>query len=394
MSLPTLPFDQPDPFAPAPLLRRLQAERPIAQVRTAVGNPAWLVTRHAEVKRLFLDDRLGRSHPDPDNAPRVGAAPLLGPTQDYATEPTDHAKLRALFTPFFSARRMRAIRPRVTEHVDRALAAMAAATRPADLRQALSVPIPSAVLCELLGIPTGQRARFQAAVDTIMGFDGRQAADAGLAELISLTRELIGGKRADPRDDVLSSLCAPEHELSDDDIAHLAAFLLTAGLASTSSEIDVGVVLLLSRPGQWQVLRNNPDLVPSAVEEILRVAISAGGGDAPMLPRYARADIELGDVTIRAGELVLLDITAANIDPRAFTEPDHFDLTRAPNHHLAFGHGPWHCLGAPLARMQLQVVFAGLVTRFPTLRLAVPVSRIPVTASVLDRGIAELPVTW
>ncbi|WP_378742955.1 cytochrome P450 [Nocardia brasiliensis] len=113
-----------------------------------------------------------------------------------------------------------------------------------------------------------------------------------------------------------------------------------------------------------------------------------------MLPRYARADIELGDVTIRAGDLVLLDITAANIDPRAFTEPDRFDVTRAPNHHLAFGHGPWHCIGAPLARMQLQVVFAGLVTRFPTLRLAVPVSRIPVTASVLDRGIAELPVTW
>src|SRR5215470_13977741 len=161
-SLPTMPFVQTMPLALAPLLRTLQAERPITKVRTLTGDEAWLVTRHAEVKELLSDRRLGRSHPDPEHAPRISSAAIVGgPMGNYETEQSDHAQMRALLTPFFSAKRMAALRPRVEEMVDQFLDALAARTPPVDLHESLSFPLPVMVICELLGVPFADRERFR-----------------------------------------------------------------------------------------------------------------------------------------------------------------------------------------------------------------------------------------
>lgn len=204
--------------------------------------------------------------------------------------------------------------------------------------------------------------------------------------------ELVTHKRTRPGEDVISDLVAAQQRwhYGDDHIAALAAMLLFAGHETTVSRIDVGTLLLLAHPTQAAALRADPALVGSAVEEILRMAAPASGG----LPRYAHADIDIAGVTIRAGDAVLLTASVANRDPAAFPEPDRFDITRDPNPHLAFGHGPRYCIGASLARVELQAVFSALPTRFPTLRLAVPVDQLHLRTDLLTGGLTSLPVTW
>jgi pentalenolactone synthase len=390
--LPALPFEQPMPLTVAPLLHALQAERPITRVRTPVGDEAWLVTRYDEVKALLGDSRLGRSHPDPEHAPHFSDSILFGgPMEPYETEQVDHAQMRALLTPFFSAKRMHALRPRVEELVDQLLDALAAQTPPVDLHEALSFPLPVLVICELLGVPYEDREQFRAWSTDIADLHDRERARAALYRLIAYMGELVARKRARPEDDVISGLCAAEGgQLPDAHIAFLAAMLLFAGHETTVVRIDMGTLLLLTNPDQRQSLLRTPELVTSAVEEILRASDTGSGG----LPRYAHADIEIGGVRIRAGEAVLLSLGAANHDDRAFAAPDSLDIGRQSNPHLAFGYGPRFCIGAPLARIELRAVFARLIPRFPTLRLAVPIEQVRVRSELLTGGLAELPVTW
>lgn len=391
-TLPALPFEQPDPLTVPPLLRTLQAERPAIQVRTPAGDVAWLVTRHAEVKELLGDPRLGRSHPDPEHAPRISDSILFGgPMERYETEQADHAQMRALLTPFFSARRMQALRPRVEAQVDALLDTLATRTPPVDLHEALSFPLPVLVICELLGVPYEDREQFRAWSTDMADLHDRARAGAALHRLIAYMGELVARKRAHPADDVLSGLCAAhDGQLPDAYIAFLGAMLLFAGHETTVVRIDVGTLLLLVNPGQREVLARQPERVTSAVEEILRASDTGAGG----LPRYAHADIAIGGVTIRAGEVVLLNEGAANHDERVFADPDRFDISRQPNPHFTFGYGPRFCLGAPLARMELQAVFSQLIPRFPTLRLAVPVEQVRVRSELLTGGLFELPVQW
>jgi cytochrome P450 len=390
--LPALPFDQPRPLDVAPLLRTLQDERPITRVRTPVGDEAWLVTRYAEVKELLGDPRLGRSHPDPEHAPRISDSILFGgPMERYETEQADHAQMRAVLTPFFSAKRMRALNPWVEAQVDQLLDALAAMTPPVDLHEALSFPLPVLVICELLGVPYEDREQFRAWSTAMADLHHRARAGAAQQRLVAYTGELVARKRARPEDDVLSGLCAAEGgQLPDAQIAFLGAMLLFAGHETTVVRIDVGTLLLLTHQEQREALVRQPELVASAVEEILRLSDTGAGG----LTRYAHADIPIGGVTIRAGEAVLLSGGAANHDERAFADPDLFDVSRQPNPHLTFGYGPRFCLGAPLARMELQAVFARLVPRFPTLRLAVPLEQLRVRSDLLTGGLVDLPVTW
>lgn len=390
--LPTLPFEQPDVLAVPPLLHRLQAERPITRVRTSTGDEAWHVARYAELKQLLGDARLGRSHPDPEHAPRISDSILFGgPAENYETEDADHTRMRALLTPYFSARRMEALRPRVEALVDELLDALAAMTPPVDLHEALSFPLPVLVICELLGVPFEDRTKFRAWSQGMADLHDRQRADAALTSLIRYMGELVTYKRAHPGDDVISGLCAAEDgTIADDHIAFLAAVLLFAGHETTVVRIDLGTLLLLTNPDQRAALLSDRSLLTGAVEEILRASSTGGGG----LPRYPREDIEIGGVTLRAGEAVLLDIGAANHDERAFRDPGRFDVARQPNSHLTFGYGPRFCIGAPLARIELQAVFERLVPRFPTLRLAVPIGQLRTRADLLTGGLAELPVTW
>jgi cytochrome P450 len=385
-----LPFDQASPLQPPQELRALQAQGPVHPVRTETGDPAWLVTGYQEVRQLLDDPRLGRSHPDPDRAARTGESALFGgPLGNYDTEAADHARMRALLQPHFTPRRIRALRARVEALTVALLDELARHGPPADLVEALAVPLPVLVICELLGVPYADRDRFRAWTRDAADVRDRTRSERGLAELFGYGQHLVARKRARPGDDVISRLCATPGT-GDDEIAMLSMFLLFAGHETTVTAIGTGTLLLLTHPAQWQALTGDPALVPAAVEEMLRAGGQGGGG----IPRYARTGLRIAGVPVQAGDLVLLDNGAANHDRTAFTDPERFEVTRSPVAHLSFGHGTRYCLGAPLARIELQVVFSMLVPRFPALRLAEPAGRLTFNRDTLTGGPARLPVTW
>jgi cytochrome P450 len=385
-----LPFEQAHPLQAPPLLRQLQARAPVHRFCTAVGDQAWLVTGYEQVRRLLDDDRLGRSHPDPDSAARTGESALFGgPLGNYETEQADHARMRALLQPHFSPRRMRALHPRVEALCGQLLRELDGAGPPADLNPALALPLPIAVICELLGVPYEERAQFRAWTQAAADVRDRSRSEQGLADLFGYGRRLVARKRLEPGDDVVSRLCATEG-VSDHEAAAMGMFLLFAGHETTAVTIGMGALLLLANPAGWQALKADPSLIPGAVEEILRAQGTGGGG----IPRYAHADLGIDGVTVRAGELVLLDTGAANHDPAVFADPDRFEVTREAAHHLTFGHGARYCIGAALARIELQAVFAQLAARFPDMRLAAPVTELRFNTDVVTGGLVQLPVTW
>jgi cytochrome P450 len=388
--VPQLPFEQPYPLQMAPLLRELQGAGPVHRIRTAVGDEGWLVTGYEQVRRLLDDERLGRSHPDPGNAARTGESALFGgPLGDFATEHADHARMRSLLQPHFSPRRMRELRPRVEELTARLLDDLAEREAPTDLNEAVALPLPIAVICELLGVPLADRNMFRTWTQEAADVRDRARSERGLAALFAYGRELVASKRRQPRDDVISRLAATEG-VSDATAAGLGMSLLFAGHETTVVAIGIGAVHMLTRPRQWQALHDDPTRIATAVEEVLRIHTAGGGG----IPRYARTDLEIAGVAVQAGDLVLLDTGAANHDGSIFPEPDTLDVTRRASAHLTFGHGARYCIGAPLARIELQVVFSQLVQRFPTMRLAVGVEELRFNTGVLTGGLLELPVTW
>jgi pentalenolactone synthase len=385
-----LPFEQVDPLQVTPQLRELLAQGHIHRVRTEVGDPAWLVTHHPDVRRLLDDDRLGRAHPDPTTAARTNESALFGgPLGNFATEHTDHMRMRALLQPHFTPRHMRDLHPRVEALTARLLDELAAQGPPADLHAMVAVPLPILVICELLGVPYEDRDRFRAWTTAAANTREHVASERGLADLYTYGRQLVAVKRREPADDVISRLCGTQG-VSDDEAAELSMALLFAGHETTVVQIGLSAVLLMGNPEQWQALVDEPALVPKAIEETLRASRRGGG----VMPRYARADLEIGGVTVKAGELVLLEIGASNHDPDVFTDPDRVDVNRSSASHLAFGHGARYCLGAPLARIELQTVFTQLVSRYPSMRLAVDVDALTVRPDALAGGLTELPVRW
>ncbi|APU16613.1 MULTISPECIES: cytochrome P450 [Actinoalloteichus] len=377
-----------------PVLRQLQHLSPVHRVRTASGGEAWRVTGYRQVRQLLEDSRLGRSHPDPDNAARTGEAAMLGRLRtSHETEKADHLRMRTLLRPQMAPGRMRAARPRVEELTAELLDRLAAQDRPADLHAALAQPLPGTVIAELLGVPLADRDRFQAWTHAAGYVKDHAHSEQGLAALVSYGRELVARKRREPADDIISRLCAADPvdgvDLDDEAVAVLSMTLLFGGEATVMA-IGLGVLTLLSNPAQWQALLAEPALIPTAIEEILRGMDKGGDG----IVRYAQVDVEVGDVTILAGELVLLDTGAANHDDTVFPEPDRLDVTRQVSSHLAFGHGVHYCIGTALARLELQVVLAQLIPRFPAMRLAVPVEELRIDRDILAGGLVALPVTW
>jgi cytochrome P450 len=392
--LTSIPFEQPHAVGIGPILRQLASTGPVHRVRTPVGDMAWMITSYETVRQLLADDRLGLSHKDPDNAARVHNSALFGggPIGNYDTEHSDHKSFRSLLQPFFTPKRMRALRAKVAGLTDGLLDRMAADGPPADLHAALSVPLPILVICELLGVPPDEHVRFRAYSQAIADVTDRQRSSAGLTDMWSYTKDLIGRKRAQPGDDVISGLCLAEGgTLDDDHIAMLAAALLFAGHEATVVQIDYGMVSLLSDPDRWRTLLNDPALLPNALEECLRVGNTGRSGG---VFRYARTDIDIAGTTIRAGDLVLLNLGTANRDEKVFPAADDFDVSRQRNPHVAFGHGARYCLGAPLARIELEVVFRALLDRFPKMRLTQPLEEIKVADGLLTGGLTALSVTW
>jgi pentalenolactone synthase len=386
--LPHLPFPIADITDIAPGYRALRDKCPISQVRTAVGDVAWLVTGYHQAKALFGDERFGRAHPDPDNAPRLSDSVLGAPIGNYETEQDDHNRLRKLIAPAFSARRMQALRPRVEEITNELLDRITTLDRPVDLHRELSYPLPVQVICELLGVPPRDHDKVKALSAAINRLDDREASAAGLGDLMEYMFELIEEKKHCPADDVISEMVAADEGWGQ--IALVAALLLYTGHETTVTRIDYGTLLLLRDRSQWDAIRDDPALIPRAVEEILRFATTGNG----TMMRYARTDVDVDGVRIQAGDAVMLAAAVANRDAQAFADADRFDITRQPNQHLSFGYGRYFCVGASLARIELQVVLGALTKRFPTLRLAVPPDRLRLRTEVSTCGVAELPVTW
>ncbi|MEV6932302.1 cytochrome P450 [Dactylosporangium sp. NPDC051485] len=397
---PRLPFDRPNVLEIAPLYEVLRREAPLTRVTTPAGDPAWLVTAYPEAKQIFGDRRFGRSHPAPETAARVSHAAVLdGPSGDYETEEREHGRMRRLLVPAFSAPRMRRLAGRIEELTERCLDDMRAARdarpdEPVNLHELLAFPLPVLVICELLGVPYADRGHFRQLSQRIGMIDGGADARAAMADFKAYTATLAEAKRREPGPDVISDLVAAQAEdptFSEDELARLAAGLIFAGHETTSTRIDLGVLLLLCDPSRRDRFAADPDgQVGPTVEEILRITAPGGLG----LLRYAHEDVEIGGVTIARGDAVIIASNAANRDATVFADPDEFDPDRRPNAHLAFGHGAHVCIGASLARTELRTVFPALLRRFPGLRLAVPVDAIEIRHNRLTGGVDEVPVTW
>jgi len=385
-----LPFPQPHPLRAGDELQALRTDGPIHRVRTPVGDEAWLVTGYAAVRELMDDDRLGRSHRSPETAPRSRASALFGgPIGDFDAEPAGHQRMRSLLQPHFSPRRLRALEPKVEALTRGLLDQLADDGPPADLHAKLAGPLPALVICELLGVPYGDRDRFRVWVDAA-AFDTDPAESGqGMIALVDYGVSLVADKRRQPGDDVISHLC--EHDdLEDVEIAVLAVSLLFAGYETTVVQIWMHAVQLLSDRTRWQALLDDPSLIPKATEELIRASMIGGVG----IPRYARDAIDIAGVTIAEGDLVLLDPGSANHDPAFFTDPDVIDFRRTGSQPLSFGYGGRYCLGAPLARMELNSVFSQMIPRFPDMRLAVDVTALSINTDALGSGLVALPVTW
>ncbi|WNV82999.1 cytochrome P450 [Umezawaea sp. Da 62-37] len=398
--LPQLPFDRPEVLGIGPDFARLRGHRPVTRVLTPAGDPAWLVTGYAEARQLFSDDRLGRSHPHPEQAARISASGFMGgPTGNFSTEQADHARLRRLLAPAFSAKRMRRLEADVQALADGLIDDMIAAGAdgtPVDLQEHLSAPLPIFVICTLLGVPYADRAHFRGLSERAATLTGDDPL-AALIELMNYTADLAEAKRRVPGEDVISDLVAAQAEdatFDNHQLAQLVAGLLFAGHETTLHRISVGVLLLLENAAARHAVAADPASASRVVDEVLRLAAPGDFG----LARYARADITVGEgpdaVTIAAGDAVILATLAANRDPDAFVDAEMFDATRSPNPHLTFGHGSHFCIGASLARTELRIALGTLFTRLPDLRLAVGPDRLRLHTDRLTGGLHDLWVTW
>ncbi|GGZ87827.1 cytochrome P450 [Streptomyces bluensis] len=303
-------------------------------------------------------------------------------------DPPDHTRYRRLLTGQFTVRRMKALEPRIAAIVADHLDAMAAAGPPADLVQEFALPIPSLVICELLGVPYADRAGFQRDSVLLISFDlPEKDREAAMRRMTAYLGDLTAHKRTHSADDLLSGL-ATHPELTDTEIAGMASLLLLAGHETTANMLALGTYALLRNPAQLEAVRE-PATVGAAVEELLRHLSIVF-----VVVRTAREDVEVEGRPIRAGESVTVSLAAANRDPRHFPAADRLDVAGGRMGHLAFGHGVHQCLGQQLARTEMRLAYPALLRRFPALRLAVPPEQVPLRVGTTIHGVTRLPVTW
>ena len=388
------PFNPPQRLVLDPMYAELRANEPVARVQMPFGEPAWLVTRHADVRTVMSDPRFSRSPAVTRDAPRVAQQFTDGGI--LAMDPPDHTRLRRLVAKAFTMRRVEALRPGAERIAADLADRMEADGGPVDLVESFALPLPVTVICELLGVPYADRDRFRAWSDAILSTSSLTPDEvrASSGQFMQYMMGLIAQRRAAPTDDLLGGLVLAYDEgdrLNDQELISLAISLLVAGHETTASQIPNFLYVLMSHPDEMRLLHDKPELIPAAVEELMRwVPLFA----TAVFPRYANEDVELSGVVIPAGDPVLPSIASANRDERVFADPDRIDFTRQPAPQVGFGHGMHHCLGAPLARMELQIALATLLARFPDLRIAVPEEEIPWKAGTLIRGPRRLPVTW
>ncbi|GAA5050846.1 cytochrome P450 [Nocardia callitridis] len=389
------PANELDRLEPDPLFAELRADAPLSRIQLPYGEPGWLATRYEDIKVVLGDRRFSRAEATGRDEPRV--RPLISaPGNILSVDPPEHSRLRRLVLKAFTARRMAELRPEVTGIAERLVDGMIERGAPSDLVADFALPLPITVICEMLGVPFEDRTDFRLWSDAFLSTTRFTPEEVALysQRMRDYIAELVAQRRVQPQDDMLSDLvqARDEHDrLSEDELISMGQTILVAGHETTASQIPNFVYILLHHPDQLAQLRADPDLLPRAVEELMRFTpLGAAVGTA----RYATEDIEVGGVLVRAGEPVMAAVASGNRDESIFPDADVLDLRRSGAHHVGFGHGPHHCLGAPLARMELQVALQTLLERLPGLRIVDEESGIDWKTGMSTRGPERLLVTW
>lgn len=375
----------------------LRESGPVHRVPGTDGKPAWLVTRYEDVRAALADPRLSldKRHAKPGNYAGMSLPPALDANLLNMDAP-DHTRIRRLVVKAFTPGRVEKLRAPVRRAAD----ALLDAVEPdgsADLIAAYAGPLPIAVMCDLLGVPHDDRPDFRSWTDALVAPDPArpEAAKGAVAHLMRFVTRLVAAKRAEPADDLLSDLIAARDDegggrLSEDELMSLAFLLLFGGYENVVHLIGNTVLALLDDPGMLTTMRKDPDGLPALVEEVNR-----WDGPVPLaIRRFPLEDVEIGGVTVPAGETVLLSLASANRDPRRFTDPDRLDLRRGASGHLSLGHGVHYCLGAALGRMEAETAVTALLHRFEHLELGVPRGDLTWRPTIRARGLISLPVRW
>ena len=395
----TFPLARTCPFAPPPAYEKLREAGPVHRVSLQSGQEAWALTRLEDVRQMLTDPRFSSDRFNPGfpiltkegrQVRRPGFTPSL-----INLDPPEHSAARREVVGEFTVKRMKALQPRIQQIVDEHIDAILAGPKPADLVSALALPVPSLVICELLGVPYTEHDFFQVRSSTLLNREVDQDTRLkAVDELMDYLDRLVAAKEAEPTDDLLGRQVLKQREeggeVAHDELVSLAFLLLLAGHETTANMISLGTVALLENPDQLAIIKNDPGKTLDAVEELLRYFTIAEFVTA----RVATEDVEIGGQLIREGEGVLGLSYSGNRDEAAFDNPDELDLERGARHHVAFGFGPHQCLGQNLARMELQIVFDTLFRRIPELKLAAPVDQLPYKHDSSIFGLYCLPVTW
>jgi len=416
----SFPMARRCPFAPPPEYERLRADSPLVRVRLPHGGTAWVVTRHAEAQQLLTDPRVssdanrpGFPSVRPPQEPPAGegtdgAEPL---TAEQLTElaeiaqfhegqfinldPPRHGHYRRMLISEFGARRMNELRPEVQRITDRLVDDMLAKGSPADLVENLGLPLSSLVICRLLGVPYEDHEYFQSATRTLVQLDAEpEQLKAAMEGLIDFLDELVKAAVREPGDNLIGRLINEQvgsGELTRAALVGMAFLLLTAGHEATANMLPLGMLTLLEHPQQLAELRENPALLPGAVDELLRFHSVS---DWAAFDRVATEDIEIDGRKILAGEGIFVLSASANRDERAFERPDTFDIHRKARHHIAFGYGVHQCIGQNLARAELEIGLGTLLRRIPALRLDKPMDELPFKYQNFVFGLHAMPVRW
>ncbi|MGW5938652.1 cytochrome P450 [Streptomyces celluloflavus] len=390
----SFPQDRTCPYQPPSAYQPLRAEGPLARVTFYDGRSAWLVTGHAEARALMSDPRLSADRMNPafpitiERAAQIRRTrtPLLG------VDDPEHNTQRRMLIPGFTVKRAAAMRPQIQRIVDGLIDRMLAQGPPAELVSAFALPVPSMVICLLLGVPYADHEFFEEQSRRMLRSGSAQEFEDAREQLENYLAELISGKEKKPGEGLLDDLIDDQLRtgaLTREDLVTFALILLIAGHETTSNMISLGTFTLLEHPAQLAQLRADESLIPAAVEELLRFLSIADG-----MVRVATEDIEVGGRTIRADEGVVFANSTINRDGTAYASPDDLDWHRSARHHVAFGFGIHQCLGQNLARAEMEIALRSLFTRIPGLRLAAPAAEIPFKPGDTLQGMIELPLAW